>query len=62
MSKSPCWLCERRTVGCHNKCADYAEYRKKVEAAREKEKADTAVFDYFAEKKRTMQKLYKKGR
>lgn len=32
--ETPCKDCERRFVGCHSKCADYAESRKQYEAAR----------------------------
>ena len=27
MNKAPCKNCERRCVGCHSKCDDYAEFK-----------------------------------
>ena len=35
-TKGPCLNCERREVGCHNKCNDYISYKKDVEELREK--------------------------
>lgn len=26
MKKAPCMNCEKRKVGCHSKCKEYAEY------------------------------------
>lgn len=34
----PCNNCERREVGCHAKCEDYAEYHRRLEIYREEQK------------------------
>ena len=50
--ESPCKDCERRFVGCHSKCADYAESRKQYEAAkaaaRENHRGDHEFFGFAA--------------
>lgn len=32
--QAPCKDCTRRVVGCHSACEDYAQYRKRYDAAR----------------------------
>lgn len=56
--------CERRRVGCHSGCADYREFREKLDAAHAARDAENVVNDYvirvctlYADKKRR-----KKGR
>ena len=35
--KCACRDCTNRFVGCHSSCADYAEYRTRVDSARKEE-------------------------
>ena len=35
--KCACKCCTNRFVGCHSSCADYAEYRTRVDSARKEE-------------------------
>ncbi len=37
MMKCACKGCTNRFVGCHSSCADYAEYRTRVDSARKEE-------------------------
>lgn len=33
--KSPCWMCEDRTPGCHDRCDKYQAYAKENKLIRE---------------------------
>lgn len=39
----PCKDCEKRHIACHDKCEDFAEYKKKVRIAKDKEFAEKVV-------------------
>ena len=34
MAKAPCKDCEKRELGCHGRCEEYAEYKKQNEKAK----------------------------
>lgn len=59
---SPCKDCERRAVGCHSTCPDYAEYKNKLDhkndAAAVRRVRDDAVIGYYKDqvKKRERRK------
>lgn len=46
MPSNKCWNCERRHVGCHADCEDYAEYRAKQDALLKAKEAER-VADYL---------------
>ncbi len=35
MIKGPCKDCEKRYVGCHSKCTEYVDFRKRLDAENE---------------------------
>lgn len=35
MIKCNCYKCTKRSVGCHSKCQDYAEYTRKLKQSRD---------------------------
>lgn len=35
---APCKDCEKRTLGCHSSCGDYANFKKELEEIHKKEK------------------------
>ena len=41
--KAPCYGCPERTVGCHENCDRYKEFKAKKDAVRQKEKHETAA-------------------
>lgn len=41
----PCHLCHRRTLGCHARCLDYADYRRRVNKLSKAIKLDNEVDD-----------------
>lgn len=47
-ANSPCKDCTKRQLHCHSKCKAYAEYKQKLEIAREKEnkRAEENNFNY----------------
>ena len=40
---APCYECKEREPGCHGKCAAYAEYKEKTDAAAEKRRYDAEM-------------------
>jgi hypothetical protein len=42
MTNNACRNCERRTVGCHSTCKEYAEFRARVAAEKQNRKWDQA--------------------
>lgn len=48
---APCKDCERRVVGCHASCADYAAYKQDMQRNKadmcEGTKSDKVLFDYI---------------
>ena len=61
----PCARCTKRTLGCHDRCAAYKEYRAKLtaynEALRLERIADSIAADMAFEAGRRLEKR-KKGR
>lgn len=43
MNNCECRGCTARHVGCHAECAEYAEFKRQREAAKEKKRSDGAV-------------------
>ena len=43
---APCKGCKRRHVLCHDGCPDYAEFRKRVEEIRAKEREAKTLEEY----------------
>ena len=41
--KNPYYKCEKRAVGCHSKCAGYAQFKVQSEELRAKRNAQTAA-------------------
>lgn len=41
--KNPCRYCEKRQLGCHGTCPEYAAFREKLEAAKEVRKKELEV-------------------
>ena len=35
--EAPCYCCEKRTLGCHAKCAKYQEFREWLDEAKKNE-------------------------
>lgn len=45
--KSHCFGCTNRKPGCHGKCPMYAEYRKRLDNKKAKERLEKARSDIF---------------
>lgn len=50
-TKPPCYGCERRELGCHGRCAEYAAWRKakdeENEAIARERKTDNALSEFI---------------
>lgn len=52
-SKSPCYQCEKRYVGCHSKCEEYISFSKENEEYRENlHKQNRLEHGFYHDKKR----------
>lgn len=63
--KSPCMICEKREIGCHAVCEDYAAYRAALnelnDAIRKARKAQIDADSFLAENYRSRLDLWEKG-
>ena len=48
-ASSPCLNCMERHVGCHDNCKNYIDFRKRLEAERERERKGQ-LWEYKKEK------------
>ena len=55
-SETPCYECERRTMGCHGTCPDYKAFREEISARtemiRKQEQLDKQFTDFEINSKR----------
>ena len=47
---SPCFNCEVRELGCHDRCKEYKKYREKIDKAAECRREDYDYIGYVVEK------------
>lgn len=60
--ETPCIECERRAVGCHTRCKDYQEWKKRHDENRQKQIAERRARCEFADyKKNTYGKMTRRG-
>ena len=45
----PCFNCEKRYVGCHSSCEEYAEFKDQKEINRKQKKRQNIFYDYIFE-------------
>lgn len=64
--KSPCRFCEKRYLGCHDRCEDYKEYKQRIDVAREAHRdwlnAEMAVFESNHRRVEYYRKRHGRGR
>lgn len=49
--QSPCFGCDKRYVGCHSVCDEYAMYKKRVDEQKERIENEKAIQRYIAGKR-----------
>lgn len=49
MYNMPCRECQKRKIGCHSKCKEYANAIAKVKATRENERSSKMAADFLIE-------------
>lgn len=62
MQKTCCYNCKNRTVGCHAYCAEYGEFRRILEIAKTKERAEKSMVSFEIDVKRKIKTLNERKR
>lgn len=62
MQKSCCYNCKNRAIGCHVYCAEYGEFRRVLEIAKTKERAEKSMTSFEIDVKRKIKTLYERKR
>ena len=62
MQKTCCYNCKNRAVGCHAYCAEYGEFRRVLEIAKTKERAEKSMASFEIDVKKKIKTLHERKR
>ena len=62
MQKSCCYNCKNRAIGCHAYCADYGEFRRILDIAKTKQRAEQEMVSFECDVKRKVKTLHERKR